>query len=249
MNYKYIFLVCAHNCEQYIITCLQSLFDQRYDDFGVIVVDDASTDTTASVIKEFGKDKENFIVDVNDKRTGSAAWNQYKAVKKYVTNPESIICIVDGDDYLTDPLSLNRLDRHIHSSVFAGFTGYTDPLNICNKLGHTDMRKKNGPYHMRFFRAFLYDAVPEEMYYRDGELIQAASDYAFIYPLIDLLGEKRIAMFLHPMMYYWRNNIDTNDHSMNYEEQKSNAVYIFNRERLEELSDEQLRQLSDNYPR
>ena len=78
--------------------------------------------------------------------------------------------------------------------------------------------------------------------------MQAASDYAFIYAVLDLIGDKRYAKLVYPM-YYWRNNLDTNDHSMNYEQQKSNARYVFSREKLEELSDEQLRQLSDNYPR
>ena len=45
-------IIAMYNAERYIEQCLKSLFDQTFQDFEVIVVDDCSTDNSATIVKE-----------------------------------------------------------------------------------------------------------------------------------------------------------------------------------------------------
>ena len=47
-------IIPAHNSADYIGEALESVFDQTYTDYEVIVVDDGSTDGTADVVRKFG---------------------------------------------------------------------------------------------------------------------------------------------------------------------------------------------------
>lgn len=49
--------VPAHNEEQYISTCISSLLQQTFRDYEIVVIDDCSTDKTASIVASFGDDR------------------------------------------------------------------------------------------------------------------------------------------------------------------------------------------------
>ena len=49
---KFVAAVPMYNVELYIKDCLASIFDQDYDDIGVILRDDMSTDNTCKVIED-----------------------------------------------------------------------------------------------------------------------------------------------------------------------------------------------------
>ena len=48
-------IIPAYNAEAYIRQTLNSVLDQTYQSFEVIVVDDGSSDTTTSIVEEFVK--------------------------------------------------------------------------------------------------------------------------------------------------------------------------------------------------
>ena len=49
---KFLVLVSGWNCEPYVKDCLESIKNQTFKDFTVMVVNDASTDQTESEIKK-----------------------------------------------------------------------------------------------------------------------------------------------------------------------------------------------------
>lgn len=57
---KISIVIPAYNCEKYIVTCLESIYNQNYNEFEVIIIDDGSTDNTNKIIREYIKDKINF---------------------------------------------------------------------------------------------------------------------------------------------------------------------------------------------
>ena len=90
-------VVLSYNNEQYIEDCLDSIKNQGIDSYEVLVVDDSSTDNSAAIIKEYIKDKPEFVL-IEKPNSGGAISSQIgieKARGKY-------LALVDSDDIVAD---------------------------------------------------------------------------------------------------------------------------------------------------
>lgn len=88
-------IIPVFNAEKYIVRCLESIENQSYRDYEVIIVNDGSTDSSLSIISEFARNKE-YIKIVNQKnRKAAAARNTgiENAIGQY-------IAFIDSDDYV-----------------------------------------------------------------------------------------------------------------------------------------------------
>lgn len=111
MNNEVMVSICclAYNQEKYIKKTLDSFLMQKCDfKFEVIVHDDASTDNTADIIKEYEKNYPELITAVCQTE------NQYSKGGKIFKNfvyPHAkgkYIAFCEGDDYWIDPLKLQK---------------------------------------------------------------------------------------------------------------------------------------------
>ena len=112
---KYSFIVPVYNTEKYLKKCLDSLVNQTYKDFEIIVVNDGSTDKSSSIISKYQKKYKNIIV-INKENEGlSMARNRgvQKSSGKY-------IIFVDSDDYVSNKL-LEEVDKKIDDSDILRF--------------------------------------------------------------------------------------------------------------------------------
>ena len=112
---KYSFIVPVYNTEKYLKKCLDSLVNQTYKDFEIIVVNDGSTDKSSSIISKYQKKYKNIIV-INKENEGlSMARNRgvQKSSGKY-------IIFVDSDDYVSNNL-LEEVDKKIDDSDILRF--------------------------------------------------------------------------------------------------------------------------------
>lgn len=82
----------VYNGEKYIAESVQTVLNQTYADFELIVVNDCSTDKTLDVLNQF-KDKR-LIVLTNEKNIGSAA-SRTKAIN---SSTSKYVAILDADD-------------------------------------------------------------------------------------------------------------------------------------------------------
>jgi succinoglycan biosynthesis protein ExoO len=94
-------IIPAYNTERYIKTCIQSVLDQTYDNFEIIIVDDYSTDHSLEIIRQF--DDPRIRVIKNDKNRGPSYSRNY-AIQ---LAKGEFIAILDSDDWW-EP---NRLER------------------------------------------------------------------------------------------------------------------------------------------
>ncbi len=103
-------IVCdAYNHEKYIADALEGFLMQKANfAFEILVHDDASTDHTAEIIRNYEKRFPHLIKPIYEtenqysKQDGSLARIQYGRVKGKYT------AICEGDDYWTDPLKLQK---------------------------------------------------------------------------------------------------------------------------------------------
>ena len=62
INMKFLIIIPAYNEEESILSCLESIENQNFQDFYCIVVNDNSTDNTAQIVSSFIEDKDRFYL-------------------------------------------------------------------------------------------------------------------------------------------------------------------------------------------
>mgnify|MGYP001355630135 CR=1 FL=1 len=132
MNNKFVILVTFRNVERYIFNCLQSIKEQDYGNYKVILCNDVSDDKTVEVVDKFIKGlspkikQRFFILDnkIQKWKIGNliAGIQLYKDMNNFdlinfhglenftITN-ESIVVILDGDDWFANGSVLSKLNQ------------------------------------------------------------------------------------------------------------------------------------------
>ncbi len=88
-------VIPVYNVEKYLKKALESVQNQTFKNFEVIMVDDGSTDKSVDIIKEFCKNNENFVFITQENKGPAAARNTaLKACRG------DYIGFMDSDDYL-----------------------------------------------------------------------------------------------------------------------------------------------------
>ena len=54
-------IITSYNYEQYIKDAIESVLNQTYSDFELVIIDDCSTDNSANIIKQFNDERIKFI--------------------------------------------------------------------------------------------------------------------------------------------------------------------------------------------
>lgn len=88
-------IIPVYNNEQYIEKCIQSVLNQTFENFEVIVINDGSTDKSGEILEKLNREDSRIIL-IEQKNQGVAVARNRgmnKATGKYIT-------FVDGDDYL-----------------------------------------------------------------------------------------------------------------------------------------------------
>ena len=110
--------VPTYNSEKYLRECLDSILHQTFQDWKCVISDDASTDKSVEIAKEYEKIDSRFRVLTHKKNVGAANnWNRAKESNKSFAT--KILC---ADDYLmVDALKeqLNILKRNKSAIVFS----------------------------------------------------------------------------------------------------------------------------------
>ncbi len=102
MCFKFSVLVTVYNKEQYLKKCLDSIVNQTYKNFDVIIVDDGSTDKGKKIIDKYMLKNNNIKYFYQDNKGVSCARNE---CIKHVTN--DYFLFVDADDYIDTNLLYN----------------------------------------------------------------------------------------------------------------------------------------------
>ena len=103
-------IVCnAYNHENYIRDALESFLMQKTNfKFEVLVHDDASTDKTAEIIREYEEKYPEIIKPVYQKENQYSQGVKYANVYQYPRVKGKYIAVCEGDDYWTDPYKLQK---------------------------------------------------------------------------------------------------------------------------------------------
>jgi len=153
-------ITLAYNFEKYIGACIQSTVDQTFDDWRLILIDDASTDKTYEVMKKYESSKVTVIR--NEKRVG-AAKNLNTAISMADT---PFVTWIGGDD-IAYPGRLQALlmvyeGVHMHFGRPVILHHSADKIDHDNKVVELDyIHRLNKPLPNlpMFDRLLLYDFI------------------------------------------------------------------------------------------
>jgi len=90
-------IVPARNEERFIGKCLESILNQDYSNYGIIAIDDSSTDRTAQLIKHYAeKNKKVIYVEAGPKPDGWAGKN-WACYQGYLKSDADLLLFTDAD--------------------------------------------------------------------------------------------------------------------------------------------------------
>ncbi|MCS4488040.1 glycosyltransferase family 2 protein [Streptococcus sciuri] len=151
-------VIPVYNAQKYIAKCIDSILEQDFTDFELLLLNDGSTDDSLSILNHYARIDER--VKVVDKTNEGAAKTRNKGIKQA---KGTYITFIDSDDYvdsdylrqLYTAISLENLDI-----VIAGFRRVDDEKVLSETvLGNTEWSKYMlmTPWGRLFRRDFLID--------------------------------------------------------------------------------------------
>lgn len=221
MNTQFKIVVPVYNADKWIHKCLTSIRSQVHKNYDCIIYDDCSTDNTTQVIEDFMKDfgDERFQVVYNsqNKKTLSNLLDGYRRLDA-ISNPESVLAVVDGDDLLFSEWSLSIVDHVYRNSeakmTYGSFVHWpTGEISNFSRIIPRDVIDGNlyrdYPFvtsHLRTYKSYLWNEIKDEDL-RDvnGQYFSVACDVATMIPMLEMSGGK----FVHiPNILYVYNRIN-----------------------------------------
>lgn len=123
-------IMSTYNEEKYILDSINSILNQTYENIEIIVIDDASTDNTVSLIQNVQTDKIRLYVnDINRKLAHNLNFAISKAKGKYVAR-------MDADDIARKErirTQVDYLEKHKNVDIVASFAKTFGDSNIVKK--------------------------------------------------------------------------------------------------------------------
>jgi glycosyltransferase involved in cell wall biosynthesis len=221
VNNHYKIIVPFYNVEKWIKICIRSIKKQSNKNFQCVLIDDASTDNTISVIKaEIKNDKRFFLLE--NKNNLGALENIYNAIQFSKPSDEDIIVNLDGDDWFANPNVLDTLNQYYtgdclitygsHAIYPGGGRGKFCQSPVPNHIIEKKLFRES-PWMTSALRTFKYKLWKkiqvEDLKDSSGNFYKTAWDLAYMFPMLEMAGKR--SKFVEEIVYVY-NQHDHNDH-------------------------------------
>lgn len=133
MSPKVSVIVPVYNSEKYIEKCLNSIIEQTYKDFELIVINDGSKDNSLEILEKYKNDFPKVITLINQENIGVSKTrnNAIKMAKgKYVM-------FIDNDDFIDKDYIetfINEAEKEDYDVVLGGYRRPNEKGEIIKKL-------------------------------------------------------------------------------------------------------------------
>lgn len=227
-------IVCVgRNCEPFALRSLESIAAQNDPTMRVAVIDDASTDGTGDIVKQFCEGRPGWVHNVNTERVG-AMRNQYDAWRSLDPMPDDVVVWCDLDDRLASP-GVTKTLRHYYARGTVRLTyGNYKPTHThdgaCDQrcscwtcppvrpyprsvlTRHGQLRRfiaNGGGFRFNHLRTVRYDVLAqlsvEDLQDDDGNWWSSGPDGAVMIPALELAGH-RMRVLSETLLLYTADN-------------------------------------------
>ena len=224
MENKITVISCGYNPGKYFDLCLNSLLNQKYDNYKIVVIDDCSTDGTFEKIPN----RKNIIKIKNKERRGDAISNIHYALMEHC-EPEDISVVCDLDDWIINknvlPYINDFYNKHNCLMMYGQSRWYNPEPKFkrfeekglaypISKDQYNNLRNSlSFPFsHIRTFRAKAYHSIkeqdPEYSCLKDdnGDYLISMGDVSIMIPVAEIVGYENIKYNDKVLYVYNREN-------------------------------------------
>ena len=183
-----------------------SVFSQTYQDWGMIIIDDASDNGLPLFIENIIRPYLSKITFIKNRVRQGLMANMYKPIHYFMSNPESVVAVIDGDDAIIGNRVFWKIMWHYEfnsADVVIGRTYQTFRLQPhyrypVNFLYPRDNNGGNVWQHIRTFKKYLFDSLEiSDLKLTDhnknlirkvssGQWIPICTDYATMVPIMEM---------------------------------------------------------------
>lgn len=164
MNCTYSIIIPIFNCKLYLNRCIDSILNQNYDDFEVILINDGSTDGSEKICEAYKKKdrRVTFITKANTGVSDSRNIGLKEARGKY-------ILFLDSDDYVDQGYleAINNIITAFQKVELINYGFYSEVDGECNKTISSDVINCDERYMQSVdeIRKFFVDMWDAHMLY------------------------------------------------------------------------------------
>ena len=209
MEKKISVIIPTYNTEQYIKGCVESVLNQTYQNFEIIVVNDGSTDNTLKILDEIKSDK----LEVITIKNSGQGYARNMALKKATGD---YIMFLDSDDYIepvTFEVAVKRIEQDNSDFVYFDYKYLkveNNELVYTSKEDFLSKKELNGEECIEVLKIPHYFTVNK--LYRKQFLVENKCKYGegYIYEDVEFwvkvaTSAKKISL-IHSPLYVIRTN-------------------------------------------
>ena len=237
MKNRIIVITPFYNPGEFLEQCVASLITQKYDNFHIVFIDDASTDDS---FDRLPKNDDRVTIIRNDVRK-TALENIHNALMNEC-EPDDIAVFVDGDDWLSNKKVLSFINDFYNQHdcwIMYGQSSWTDGrrgfASSYSAEEFSNLRKS--PFkvsHLRTFRAGLYQKIIEQdidflsLKDANGDFYKMTYDVAILFPIMEMAGYEKIK-FNDTILYIYNRSNPISDDRVNQALQTRIHIEISNK--------------------
>lgn len=193
-------IIPVYNAEKYIGKCLESVRRQTYKGYEVVVINDASTDSTMDAILPYLHMEDFKCSLISNSQNMGACANFVAGVSASNPQDEDVICMLDGDDWLATPSALDIVADAYGSDekplmTYGQFKMSSGQVGWCRDFPPEVVEKRLyrvSPWvssHMRTCKYKLWKLLTKEMLTdSSGQYFGVGCDVAIMLPLLEMSG-------------------------------------------------------------
>ncbi len=215
-----VVVIPSYNNSNWYEWNLDSVFSQRYQNYRVIYIDDASSDGTGELVQKYlqksdQKHRVTFFQNYVNKRK---LHNMYRAI--HSCTDDEIIVELDGDDAFAHQDVLARINKEYQNPniwltygqnqrIPDGFSGY------CHQYPDEVIKNRSfrsydmSPSALRTYYAWLFKKIKIEDLQLSGKFFGVAGDIAMMFPMLDMAGDR--FKYISDILYWYNATNPIND--------------------------------------
>lgn len=152
---KVSIIIPVYNVEKYISKCIESVLNQTYTDFELILINDGSKDNSLKIMNKYKKDER---IRIYDQKNQGPAETRNKGI---ILSKGEYIMFIDSDDYIDNDYVYNYvkyLDEDNYDIIIGGYQKINNgKIEFKRKLKDGEFSKYivTGPVSKLYKKSFL----------------------------------------------------------------------------------------------